>query len=570
MADMSDLLDRRGIRLHSSRLLCIDAYDRLPHSPPQLRAIVIAAEWALHAADAVRHRRSALLAAERELIWQLSRPPTSSRFAPGLRSRPTEAIEGDLEAELRDLDRPDTPDRSDAAAGHRIDVLIHELAAAELDRLLMAPVPVAPELLAELIELINHLGYEVARGRPRGVTDWNVVTAALRGIRSALDESWLGDVGRRDLQRINTVLGALSGPELDATISLLTDDELYRWFHELDGVRGGNLAVDEEAELFRLIANRAAPATLLRLALAEGGSRFAEIVAAVSAVAPLETAMEFVELCAAGAATSERLLIGSLTGLAALDETPRRIVLTSLQTAGLLEPLAAATTSFIEANTLGRTEPLIVEFFGGLMAAVRDGAVAIADLSVAALVDRHRFREAWSSLSEVAGLAVDDPAAFVAVVLDIDMLRRNPARWLGATSADLASFGLGKLARLGRLGRTARAVADLFKRIGESQILRVGKARLRAGHLQNLIGRLNAAADALELRSLLVQVEAITAATTELQATVAELPSLPLHRAMDRLNRVIERVTGEIALLGRGAGSIRQRNQMIESSLPAT
>jgi hypothetical protein len=527
---------------------------------------VLAAEWAGWAAESLRRRRAALLAAESEIIWQLSTRARTPPFLPPLQTRSVTAISADLEVELAA--------GSDAASGHhhphRIAELIHELAIAEHHRLVMTPDPPAPELMAQLVELINHLGYQAARSRPGGAIGWHRVFAALDQIRAHLDESWFGDVGRGELRSIAAELVALSGPELDAAIALLADDELYRWFHELDGLRGGNLDAAEEAELFELIAQRASPATLLRLALVENGSRFVEVAAAVRAAAPIEVAMEFVELCAARGAESEQLLVGSLAGLAALDAAPRRIVLASLQDAGLLDTLAAATAAFVAGNALDRTEPLVVEFFSGLLLAVRDGAVAMAELTIVGLVDRHRFREAWSALAGVAGLAVTDPAAFAAAIIDIDTMRRNPARWLGATSADLATFGLAKLARLGRLGRAARAFADLFKRMEEARILRAGKLQLEAGHVHEVIGRLNAAADALELRALLNQVEAITAATADLEAVVEEIESLPRQPPLHLLNRVITGVTDQIAAVAALAGHAGAQPQMIASSLPAT
>lgn len=573
MAEMSTLLERRSTRLHSARIRCLDVYEGRTEAPPPLRTIVLAAEWAGWAAAALRRRRKALLAAETGLIWQLSEPTRTPRFQAKLQARSITEIVADLESAC-------DPSRSPAVAGsasgsppphHRVLRLLHELAIATHHRLVMSPDPPSPELLAELAELVNYLGYQAVRSRPAGgAIGWHRVFAALDQIRASLDESWFEDVGRGDLQTITAELGALSGPELDAAIGLLTGDELYRWFHELDGVRGGNLDAAEEAELFGLIARRAAPATLLRLALTERGSRFGDIAAAIRDAAPLEVKIEFVELCAAGATDSEQLLVGAVAGLAALDGTSRRIALTSLQTAGLLEPLARATTAFIENSLAERSEPLIVEFFSGLLLAVRDGAAAVADLTVVGLIDRHRFRQAWSSLAGVASLAITDPAEFAAAVIDIEMMRRNPARWLGATTADLATAGLGKLARLGRLGRAARAIADLMTRLGEARLLRAGKVQLEAGHIHDVIGRLDAAADALELGALLEQVEAIEATTAELEAAVDELESLSLQPALDLLNQVITRVTDQVAALRVIAGPEGALPQMIESSVPAT
>jgi hypothetical protein len=513
--------------------------------------MVIAALWAEHAAEAIRQRVGALREAEAELIWHLAGQARPDRFRADLRARSREAIVADLELAMHAIEPTvgPKPGSKDPPENHRVLRLIYELAVGEHRRLLLAPEAPPPQPMGELVALINYLGYQVARSRPTPAIEWSRVFTALDAIRSYLDESWFADVGRTDLELIRMELESLSAPEFDAAVSLLSDAELYRWFHELDGVRGGNLDPAEEATLFEMIAGRASPATLLRIALAEGGSRFVEITAAVRAAAPLETAMEFIELCAAGAVQSDQLLVASLAGLAALSEGSRRIVLTSLRGDGILDSLAAAATSFIEANSTNRTDPLIVEFFKGLLTAVGDGASAMADLTIVGLVDRHQFREAWSSLGRVVGLAVTNPAEFLAVVIDIDTMRRNPARWLGATTADVATIGIGKLARLGRLGRAARALADLLQRLGDAPILRAGRLQLEAGHLSDVIGHLNGAAAALDLRVLMAQLATVQATTAQLEAAVVELPSLPVARALELLDGAIAAVSAQISRL---------------------
>ena len=158
MAELATLLDRRSNRLHAARKTCLDA-SATANDPMQLRSIVIAAEWALQTAEAVRQRRSELLAAEADLIWQLSGPQPSPPFRPPHQARSTEEVAADLELALVDLDRPVDSDSPDGGplGEPRLDVLLYELAVAEQQRLLMTPGRPPAGLLADPIELrIDH------------------------------------------------------------------------------------------------------------------------------------------------------------------------------------------------------------------------------------------------------------------------------------------------------------------------------------------------------------------------------------------------------------------------------
>jgi len=551
MAELAELLHRRHRSLHAARLRTLAAYESLAGSPAvETRLIVIAAEWAGRQQHNLNERRRRLLQAEEELLWGLDRPRPPHPTFPELRSRAPENIVAELEEAIATIGGTRAEPSPVEIARRELTVaeLTLELAIAVRDQLLLNPHPPAEDQTSELRALIDYLGYEAATMVPASPADWGHVAAAVAAIRSALDETWFGDVSRGELRAITTTLRSLKPAELDYTIALLGEAELYRWLHELDGVRGGNLDPDEEGDLFRIIAERASPATLWRLAGAEGGSRFAEIAAAVRMHAPDAVAMQFIELCAAAAADGEAALVAALEGLAALDGRRRQIVLASLHLDGALDGLAESTAAFLERHIAERRNPVVVEFFAGLLGAIRDGALGMADLTVAGLVDRHRFREAWSDIGEVVGLAFTDPAEFASAVIDIEMMRRNPARWLGGAMADLTTAGTVRLARFGRLGRTARMIAAWLRRLGASTLARIGRVDLRLRHLVEVAGRLDDAASALEAGAVITATIEVGRLGAELRGLTELLDQQELPSAFGELRRTKDAI-GRVAAL---------------------
>lgn len=82
----------------------------------------------------------------------------------------------------------------------------------------------------------------------------NRVDQALETIRDRLDEGFLGDVSRGDLQDINETLEGLTPAERNAVVAEMSDDELNKWTGELDnggGVlgMGEGLSADERRDL---------------------------------------------------------------------------------------------------------------------------------------------------------------------------------------------------------------------------------------------------------------------------------------------------------------------------------
>lgn len=92
------------------------------------------------------------------------------------------------------------------------------------------------------------------------------VDAAREDIRDALDGGWNG-VRSGELSDIEDVLDGLSGPELDAVLSGMTDAELRHWVDELDdGWVGSGWSRERRQELWSMIAAKASRPTLERLA----------------------------------------------------------------------------------------------------------------------------------------------------------------------------------------------------------------------------------------------------------------------------------------------------------------
>jgi hypothetical protein len=495
MGELAANLDTKGTRLMSLRGDVTETCARARRPPVDLSTLVITSLWAESNAEGLVIRQGLLNDAEAQLLWDLTPSPPPGKSRAPLRSRAAEDIEAELDAALGQLSAaPDATGLVIARAEVRVIELTYELAVAERNRLLLEHR--LPDVSTSLSELIDYLGYEIAKAQPVPTLDWHRVAEATTAVRRLLDESWFGDVGRADLLAINDVVAGLEGPEFDAVILGLSDDELYRWFHEFDGVRGGNLSEAEEDALFDTFAATGSAATLLRLAGAEGSSRFLQIADAVQRTAPSEVGMEFIEACAAQAADSEEALLATLAGLARLDRRRRNIVGASLHLQGLLDPLAMATTAFLERQTIERDNPIVVEFFAGLGAAIGTAARTLGELTVAGVVDRDRFRDSWSAVGGLVGTAFTDPADFVEVVLDIETLRRNPARWTGSAAAGLLTAGVGRVARPGHLGKMTGSAAAWLERISDTVILSGRRLQLRAGHVPPALDRVGVALDA--------------------------------------------------------------------------
>ncbi|MGN8246995.1 C2 family cysteine protease [Cellulomonas soli] len=92
------------------------------------------------------------------------------------------------------------------------------------------------------------------------------VADALDDLRDALQGGWFGVRGG-DLRDAMTAVQNLSGPELDALVAQMSDDELRAWVDELDdGWWGGGWDRGERRELWELFASSADKVTLDRLA----------------------------------------------------------------------------------------------------------------------------------------------------------------------------------------------------------------------------------------------------------------------------------------------------------------
>lgn len=90
-----------------------------------------------------------------------------------------------------------------------------------------------------------------------------------KGVGTFKDQLHGGFFGVRsgDLQDIQHMLEGLSGPELDAVIAGMSDKELKHWVDELDdGMFGSGWSRDRRRQLWNVIAAKASPATMRRLA----------------------------------------------------------------------------------------------------------------------------------------------------------------------------------------------------------------------------------------------------------------------------------------------------------------
>lgn len=90
---------------------------------------------------------------------------------------------------------------------------------------------------------------------------------ATEEFRDALDGDFFGTRGG-ELEHIEQLLEELSPDEVDAVIAQLTDDELLDWMNEMDddGIFGGGWSHERQQQFFNMLANKASPETLARLA----------------------------------------------------------------------------------------------------------------------------------------------------------------------------------------------------------------------------------------------------------------------------------------------------------------
>ncbi|MCY7399612.1 MAG: hypothetical protein LH477_01385 [Nocardioides sp.] len=100
----------------------------------------------------------------------------------------------------------------------------------------------------------------------RGEVDPGRVGAGLDRVRDALGGGWAG-VREGELRAIYDTLDGLNGPEVDALVAALTDDELRQLVDEMgDGWLGGGWDRDDRRLFWNLLAQKASRATLDRLA----------------------------------------------------------------------------------------------------------------------------------------------------------------------------------------------------------------------------------------------------------------------------------------------------------------
>lgn len=553
MRELAAHLEVKSERLEADRRRVHEAL--VTAGPPrlELRALVLAAAWCRFQAQQLQQRRALLIAAESRLLSDLDQELPTDQYAPQSGSRRPEAIIDELDTVLTTLrgggDGPaalDGPNAANGAVELRIAELIYELAVARRSQLLLAATLPEPSTLVRMQYLLDVLAYEIVIRRPRGAPSWSRAAAALADIRRRLDESWFGDVGRGDLLGIHETLADLAPADLDFVIGGLSDAELYRWFRELDGLRGGNLAAPEQSELFADLARRANAAMLFRLATAERAAKFAAIATAVRTVAPDHTAMEFIEICAAHATGSDAALVAALAGLVELEARPRRVVLTKLVEADLIAALSDATSQLLQQMAAERDDPVVVEFFEGVAAAVTGAVTTVAELTVVGLVDGHRFREAWSDLAKMLGLAGAAPLHFLAVALDVGTLRRNPARWLGEVFADIAGAGVGRAARVGRLGRAARRVTRWIEQLDNRVVLRGGRWEVEAGQIVSVLDQLGASADGTAVAAAIARLEVVESYSDELSELTSQLAAPDPAPAITRLAAMAAAARGVI------------------------
>ncbi|MGN6577292.1 MAG: C2 family cysteine protease, partial [Nocardioides sp.] len=95
--------------------------------------------------------------------------------------------------------------------------------------------------------------------------DAETVDDAVDLFEDKLDGGWNG-VRSGELSDISDMLEGLSGPELDAVIASMSDDELRHWVDELDdGMWGSGWDRERRRELWNMIAAKASAATMARL-----------------------------------------------------------------------------------------------------------------------------------------------------------------------------------------------------------------------------------------------------------------------------------------------------------------
>ncbi|UZN02266.1 C2 family cysteine protease [Cellulomonas sp. S1-8] len=99
----------------------------------------------------------------------------------------------------------------------------------------------------------------------RGEADPERVAGALEDLRDALEGGFFG-VRTGDLEDAREAVEGLNGPELDALIASMDDEELEHWVGQMDdGWLQGGWSREERRELWELLATRASKETLDRL-----------------------------------------------------------------------------------------------------------------------------------------------------------------------------------------------------------------------------------------------------------------------------------------------------------------
>ena len=102
-------------------------------------------------------------------------------------------------------------------------------------------------------------------GEPEPPADRETVDAALEDVKDELDGGFWG-VRSGDLAAIEETLAGLTGPELDAVIATLSDDELEHLFDELDdGWFGSGWDFERRRAFLNMLASKALPETIDRL-----------------------------------------------------------------------------------------------------------------------------------------------------------------------------------------------------------------------------------------------------------------------------------------------------------------
>ncbi len=314
--------------------------------------------------------------------------------------------------------------------------------------------------LAELDPLIAILEHELFVGAPKPEVDGTIVTEATDAIRDALNESWFGDVGRGDLLTIQRALADLPATEFDAVIANLSDDELYRWFSDLDGIRGGNLNTEEEAALFGMLAAKGSAETLWRLTLAERGEKLAEMADAVLLHAPTPVRMQYLETAATEYSNDNELFV-AMSVLTSLTDDQTLAVSIALHEAGALDRFGEDAQRLYDAMERGngRDDAIPVEFVEGLFGGVVGAVKGLTALTIQGLWDRHTFKKAWGGVGNLGVMLFTDPGEFLSTVLDLETFGDNPSYWAGQLIPSLiGAKGLTKLARTGRLGTALKSL----------------------------------------------------------------------------------------------------------------